>query len=1206
MPRTPLPHRSTNPLSDPLPSSLLVEASAGTGKTYAIAAIYCRLVVERRFSVDRILVVTFTRAATRELNRRIRSFLADCLAAAREPARVPENAFVASMRDRGALNADHVSILRRALADFDRAAILTIHGFCRKLLSENALLTHSPFETETSEEERDLLRRAVSDFTREHLAGLPRRFAPLCRDHLGPEALENIANLRRNHPLTPLLPRETLCLDDALEKRVLRAKAKTLSDWKRQGEEFARELATSTSLNRRSYAPDMVRKRLTVLAGYLEGDALRPGKETRTAVRKLGRTALEAGCRKKCSFPPFDVARSLDHLEEALAALDEEDGRNLVALRRLAAEEIPRRLEDLMASRGLRSFSDLLVHTHRAITGPDSTLLVNALRQAFSALLIDEFQDTDPLQTEIFTRIFDPSGTDRCLILVGDPKQAVYAFRGADIHAYLDAARLIPERAPLHRNYRSSSGAVGAVNTLFSATPDPFLHRDILFTPADWPDHAQRMGLYVDGVLQPGMSIDVSGLEGRTADNDSTNADRTADRIRDLAALGRAGRAELVLDGVTGARIPLSPAHMAVLVRTNDQAEAMRRALEARFVPCSLLASRSVFSSPTARDLLVLLTALISPADAGLVRNALATPFFNRTAAELDTLAEDQSVTADAQERFSRLLRVWRTNGFMAMFRRLLQTARILPRLLARTGGERSATDLLHLAELLHEAETRDLSAPEALTARLDDLINDPRDMGDEQQLRLESDRRCLTILTIHKSKGLQFPLVFCPDLSFSASLPRTPCVVHDPGSGAAVLRLDSELPEHLAEAALREVSAENRRLLYVALTRAQVSTHVDAGEAGRGNPVLASLIGLSGARDENSGNAFLERLRGLQKNSCGTIALVSYADPAPGAEICPGAHPATELHFREFTASIDRTHRLSSFSFITAHREPAFLDARENDLPPGERFTQAALSADDHPSAPTIHDFPSGPKPGAFFHALLEQPAVLFPGAAGSENLVRSTLSAFGYPPDWTPCLDAWLRDLRVAPLNRDGLCLAGIDPRCMVHEMEFHLPLRTITPAHLAASFARAAETTWEKRIASAVAGLDFPEHQGILRGFIDAVFEHRDRFYLLDWKSNRLGDSAAAYAPSAVEHSMLDSVYVLQYLLYSMALRRLLALRLPERDPSCFGGVFYLYLRGMVPDASPAAADNPFSTPPCPGVFFDPVRTEYLLALERELLL
>ncbi|WAM45383.1 exodeoxyribonuclease V subunit beta [Edwardsiella piscicida] len=1154
-PRAPMPTQTLDPLTLPLRGARLIEASAGTGKTFTLAALYLRLLLglgeenayPRPLAVEEILVVTFTEAATEELRGRIRSNIhALRLACLRGESGHPLFAnLLAQIADR-ALAA---SLLLAAERQMDEAAIYTIHGFCQRMLSHNAFESGVLFQQTLLQDELPLRRQACADFWRRHCYPLSADLAAVVSQlWSGPEAL--LAELQPY--LSGEMPRlrpapdaqETLAQrHQALLARIERVKAA----WREHADQVAGLIAAS-GVDKRSYSSRYLPKWLDEMSAWAQAET-RDYQLPSSIARFAQATLLEKT--SKGAPPCHSVFTEIEALlAEPLSLRDLLLARALGEIRDGVQLEKRRRAE--------LGFDDLLTRLDQALGGAGGEALAATIRQRYPVAMIDEFQDTDPLQYRIFQRIYaadDARPSETALLLIGDPKQAIYAFRGADIFTYLRARAAVDACYTLETNWRSTPGVVQAVNALFLRLEAPFLFAEIPFLPVASAAANAGRRLTIDGEPQSAMALWLYDVPGCTAQEYlQTMARRCAAQIRDWLSAGQRGSARLIGGDDGEAGRALCAADMTILVRSRHEATVMRDALSALNIPSVYLSNRdSVFSTPEARDLLWLLQAILTPAQSRTLRSALAVGLLGLDAAALDALSQDERRWDAVVDEFDSYRRQWQRRGVLPMLRELIGRRRLAENLLATAGGERRLTDVLHLGELLQEAAAQ-LDSEPALVRWLAQQIDSPQPQAESQQMRLESDRHLVQVITIHKSKGLEFPLVFLP---FVATFRRQrQGLYHDRVTHQAVLDLSAD--DDALALADQERLAEDLRLLYVAVTRAVYHCALGIAPLVSGNrrkqdesDLHHGAIGYLLQRAEPCDAAGLKQALQTLSNDQIRLEILS---PGEGTPWQAEPIPPRALCARRFTRRLQDDWRVTSYSALQQHGGSTYLELlpRLDIDAAGENRTPAAAVF-------SAHTFPRGAAPGTFLHSLLE---TLDFAAAPDPAWLAEQCQAQGIDLAWVPTLAQWLTQILQTPLDESGLTLSHLAPSQRQPELQFYLPIARPLRAEALDALIRRHDA-----LSAQCDALTFSQVEGMLKGFIDLVFCHQGRYYLLDYKSNWLSDDRAAYSPPAMAAAMIAHRYDLQYQLYTLALHRYLRHRLVDYDyQRHFGGVFYCFLRGM----------------------------------------
>ncbi|HOX55970.1 MAG TPA: exodeoxyribonuclease V subunit beta [Candidatus Paceibacterota bacterium] len=1149
----------------------LIEASAGTGKTFTIAGLFLRLILERDLSVNQILVVTYTVAATEELRNRVRQLLARAREAFMTGA--SEDAFLKALLQQHAAQAKNLAArLTTALDGFDEAPIYTIHGFCQRVLKDRAFETGSLFDTELVTDPVPLLRQLVEDYWRKQFYRadrLPVLFA--LKNKLSPEALLPLVRECLPHPALKLLPDPEALTPAAVAAELEGVFSSLRETWRKEKDAIRSHFGSGARWANQPYNKE---RAMADAFRQIEHCLGAPGFPVAAldALLRFRKSAIAGNVSRKVKGAVAPEHRFFDQCEQLAAA----EKRYVIALRlgafRYVEQELPQRKDELK----IQFYDDLLRNVHRALAGEHGQRLATILRSQYAAALIDEFQDTDPLQYEIFRRVF--ATPEHQLFLIGDPKQAIYGFRGADIFTYLEASRQASQTYTLKENWRSESGLVRAVNTVFGESPQPFVFDDIGFHAVEARGEADKHPLKVDGERQPALRFWFCRRDEKPITMETAKVRLPAVVASEIVALlngpARVGDRDLL------------PQDIAVLVPTNRQAELLQQALGRLKIPSVLHTTASLFASREVAEMQRVLAAIANPTRESELLVALGTDLLGYTGAQLETLVRQEAQWQDILERFRGYLDLWLRRGFIQMFRSFMQREQVRPRLLAFPNGERRLTNLLHLAEVLHQASLERRLGVAGLLKWIAEQREVKDQASEEHQLRLETDERAVRLVTIHKSKGLEYNVVFCPfswkdkDIEHHGE---DQVLYHEQGDGRLTRDLDSPEYDAHRQSALVERLAENVRLLYVALTRARHRCYFVWGAfngAGTSAPVRllhpppTNQPNVVSAQEQHyknlSDEQLLADLRQRVDQSVGpedgpAIEVQDLPEPAETPLAAP-VSTAPALTCRKFTGAIARDWRISSFTSLTANQDEERPDhdelgAQGRDGPPGRPESIAS----------GIFAFPGGAKPGTCLHKILEQLDFTQWNQPATHELVRDQLQAHGLPAaEFSDIIVEMLGRVLTVPLDEKvaGLTLAKLSTGQRLQELEFHCPLGRISPETLRPllrehRFAGAKDPGIEPE------GFSFTPVRGMLKGFIDLVFEFGGRFYVLDWKSNHLGNRVEDYAAAALADEVRRRHYCFQYQLYTAALDRYLRLRLPGYSyEKHFGGVYYLFLRGIDP--------------------------------------
>ncbi|MGN6112962.1 MAG: UvrD-helicase domain-containing protein [Luteimonas sp.] len=1152
----------------PLAGVRLVEASAGTGKTFTLATLVTRLVVERDLRVGQVLAVTFTEAATQELRRRIRERLLLALDLVDAPAVDGEDAEATLTRDilqahleRSGERPDALRRrLRTAALEIDLAAIFTIHGFCARVLREHALESGQGFDPpELLANDRALREELAADLWRTHgrdAAGAE-DLAALWKG--GPEALA--ADLRALMREPVLLPPDAPLPSDPMPA-VLAAGHALADGFRAHGQDFLAILLDALErkvLHGGSYKAAWIQPLWTTLAGWCEGGDYTAPLDARLA--RLTAQAMQDKTNKAHAgrTPQSPLCALIETYLDAVAECEAFRVRRRIALLHRIRGDARARLALLKQQRRVQTYDDLIDGVADALAGDQGDALARNLRAQYAVALVDEFQDTDARQWKIFDRVFGSGsaqldGGGPALFLVGDPKQAIYGFRGGDVHTYLAARATAEEAPPLAHNFRSRPSVLEAIAALYAQAGDEaFVDPRIRFRAVE------AGGTHADADFQRGGEPAPALTLWRARDPEPDDRGQVkpfkADASREQCTAACVAAIHAVLsEGRAGAATiegkPVQPGDIAVLVRTHSEATRIQQALASVGIPAVAAGKQSLFATPEARELHALLLALLQSGDDGRLRAALSTVLVGVDAtaiAALDGSGHDWQQRALAWRE--RLLR----GGPLALIGDLC--AEHAPRLLGLTDGERRVGNYLQLAEALQEAQAETLGLHglvDWLGARTADA--DPDD--ETQLLRLESDARRVQIVTLHKSKGLEYPLVFLPfaGIGRPEPSPGRACVAQGGDDNARRLHWKIDVPEaewdDAKQAWSTEQHAEHARLLYVGLTRARHALW------------LAS--GLFFNADRTALAPMLADRAALQAVAC--IRLDDEAPPATLPRLPPESDddvPAARIAARALSSDW----WVHSFSSLTRKTGPAE-DASTSATLPAPGGTDETTTIEDEPA--TVHDprF-AGPQFGVAMHTALERAdfaawQAWLPGdpAPGDEAAIIATaLREQGYADD---VLDDGLalvtslvgRTLRV--VLPEGVQLCQVPPESRRPELEFQFPLRP-TRVDALLQLLHAHGVVPERH------AFGFRQRlEGLMTGLLDLTYQHDGRWYVLDYKSNRL----PRYDAGTLDEAMHHSEYDLQALVYTLALHRWLRFRLGDaydydRD---FGGHRYVFSRGI----------------------------------------
>lgn len=1119
----------------PLSGNRLIEASAGTGKTYTITNLYLRLLLGQRdggepLAVSQILVLTFTIAATEELRSRIRHRINEARRAFLQD-EDQGDPFLRHLLNNSTDRTRDTKLLAAALQLMDEASIFTIHGFCARVLADHAFETGTLFDQDLDADKDALLELAAEDCFRSYILTLPQSEKELALSIWDSPAKlqEKIKPFLFRSRLT-LLPPEAPVSPEDLEGKIQRAKAMWLRDDFEAIIKDAGFYANSTCVTR-----------LPIMTEWCRGDELNTDLWQHWTSAALEKTRQ----RKGHELPGHPLIDLIDEIVDATAR----QGWNLWhRVVRIIRDNLARYKADLAQL----TLDDLLTRVNEALAQDGGRWLAPHLARRWPVAMIDEFQDTDDIQYEIFRQVYSGPG-EQSLLFIGDPKQAIYQFRGADVYTYINARRAIDPNEDifsLATNWRSSTPLINAVNTLFD-----------------------QSGIFDNDDDIPFERVEPSPVSGNRDFIDSSGSDKpitlalysnsgeklTLDKARQLAMAHAAEETSRLLTGAARGEVqvdgkPLQAGQIAFLVRNRRDARAARDALAARQIHSVYVTLESVFLSDTAEDLKLILQAVLEPTSERALRAALAVPLMQATAHEIDTLSRDVIAQQQLLEEFQHYHELWSTLDIATMLDKLIERRQLAAKWFGHPDGERQITNLRHLTELLQQRSAVAPGMHRLLKWYTREKLDAESVAGDERQLRLESDRDLVQIVTMHASKGLEYDVVMIPMAVFTApsSSQSGPYLFHDTRDERFHTFLDFSDDETHKEMHIREQLAEDMRLLYVAITRAKHKCYI--GLANTGSLRNAALKKLLKLEDLTPGAVEASVRERLPDDLFDIEAIESVnTTPWPGAGEPAGLRPPPR---KPVTRSDWRLHSYTGMSRQITAVEPE-PDSTDIHLQPG--FADDEVQSGAAGARLDRFNFPRGPKAGIALHTLLEDLDFTLPPSEQQQFIARCVDRAgiVLQRDAWIQVVTDWMADVLATPFA-DGAGLETISRRNRLDEMEFHLPIDTD---------ARLLGLLKAQGYMAPNATLSVDKLAGMLTGLIDLVFESGGKFWLVDYKSNHLGDTTSAYTLDPMREAMTHHQYDLQYLLYCVALNRYLRARVPGFSwDAQFGGVRYLFLRGM----------------------------------------
>lgn len=1094
----------------PLQGSNLIEASAGTGKTYSIAILVLRLVLEQQLSVKDILMVTFTKAAVAELEERIRLFIRKAYKAA-QGERI-DDTLIAQLVTEAMEREPAADVQRRlwtAVLLLDETSVLTIHSFCQITLSEFAFETGQVFGATLQQDSSKLLQEAVQECWRKHITTLPIPLLMALRQ--AGFAQSSLLQVLKEH----LAGKRYRAFDES----------RCYAFDENHHQQWLDDLGTLQKAHRHlvQCLEDKITERRAELDGMCQGDRFAKGLS-----KLLDKPAkfLQAIVEKR---DKGYITKLFSDILEEVDVCEVEEKKYLEARQRvfddlccLAIQEARKHIEAAKQKQHLLTFDDLISNLHTALVQRPNPALEAALRNKYKAVFIDEFQDTDRQQYEVFETAF---GKDTLLFYIGDPKQSIYAWRKADIFTYFKARASVDSVYDMDRNFRSSAPMIEAMNQVFLPYEDfdTFYFQNesaaIDYHPVRSPEPNSKGLLLQDG--SPAVPICISEHKNKEALYDALTGQ--------VVALLTEGIYTIEKNKEKGPR-PVTPSDIGILVRTRRQAAEIRDRLQHFGIPAITVGDEKVLQSDEAMQLLYLLQAMEDPTLAYISR-ALLTPFTGVPASHLLQLDEEVATTLFRSYRTT-----WEQYGVYKALMDLAAYFNVRARLLQTPNGERILTNLVHLTELLHRVQTRNRLSPLELIAWLKRGVEGMEVEGDEYEQRIESDEEAVKIVTIHKSKGLEYNIVLAPHLDLLPDEKHITFVSYrHPDDGAYIGCEKARLTEAEMSWVLRQTEQENRRLFYVALTRAVYQCYIFRSKASTySNSTL---------------NTFMEGAKYWQPQ------LVQQHTPP---EVPEG-----------YRYRLQGTQNLNLSSVATGSR-PVHFVLKEAEWVRSS-FSGLALQKAGHAAKPSgaehtadydrfmFQELEKGVRTGNMLHALLE--VVDFTRDTRWAQQVQQVVQQFApsKAERYEPLLLQMLHELLQASITIEGetFSLSQVAYNERLHEFEFDMRVPLFSPAQLNALSGEGIQVQVK----------NLPKREGLLNGIMDLFFAYEGKYYILDWKSNYLGDRVSDYGTEQLAAAMNEHNYHLQYLLYTLAAVRYLRSRLGDafdydRD---FGGVIYLFVRG-----------------------------------------
>ncbi len=1126
----------------PLRGRQLIEASAGTGKTYTITNLYIRILlgrgIEAPLTVEKILVLTFTNAASAEINHRIRKRITEAKRVFKGGNTKDE--FLVDLKNSSEDLEDDCKLLIAASQLMDNASIFTIHSFCARVLNELSLETGSLFNQSRDPSIDIALTQAAEDSFRRIILGLPS-----LEQRLALKIWPNPSDLAKS--MKPFIFRT---------KVVFEPPEQNISD----------ELEKITQITR-----DV--KHLWIesnIAKKLSQAGLRKNSKQLTRLEAVARLceeeddlgidhemweiyntdALSARLTKGGELPEHGIFSLIDKVWDARKLVKQIKinlWHRLLASMKTLITDIKIRTNEL-------SPDDLLSELWAAIS--ESEQIPKLLVKRWPIALIDEFQDTDNLQYDIFSKVYGPEGSS-CLLFIGDPKQAIYQFRSADIYTYLNAKQSANKIHNLSTNWRASQHLIEAINYLFSQK-QIFGQTEINYVANDSPDQSSKMAVEIEKKTPAPFQIRLFEAE-KPLTKLLARERCMADTAETVVHLLNAAANEVA----TINQKPINAGQIAILVRDRSDATAAQKALSRRGIKSVYVTQESILAQQTTQDLISVMEAILDPSNERLINTALSTRLLNVSAKEIDYLYQHSDARQRLYAEFRGYQEVWNAQGVALMIQNLIKQRQLAERWLNRPDGERQLTNLRHLSELL---QRRSLAAPCGMLLLLTWLrrekIGSELSSNEDYQIRLESDENLVKITTIHASKGLEYDIVMLPLATFKSQQGTSePALFHQKDSYGYIARLNFQPDEQVLGRARQEKYEEDMRLLYVAITRARYLVYL-------GIPVVKNIAETAVGKLLQIGEDEESIVGSVESKLPKKLFQVSSIRDSPITVRFEKADTAV-LRKPPTIPTIKDDWLIHSYTGITKqlNRDD---EAYEELSAVGYADDEQSTHISSKESIVDPFTFPRGRHIGIALHSLLEE--IEF--SSHEENIeiiCRRYAIRLGLSQEQCEgVLIKWIHNILRTSLGH-GFSLSDISSKDRISEMEFHFPFVMNNAFLDVAKKAGYLENTKnEEKI----------NLYGVMTGLIDLIVRFDEKYFLIDYKSNFVGNTFNDYTQDKLRKTITENRYDLQYLIYSLALHRYLKARISSYNyESNFGGVKYLFLRGMQ-----GPEDN------TTGIFFD----------------
>lgn len=1154
---------------------VLIEASAGTGKTFTIAALFVRFIAEGKVKVDELLVVTFTKAATKELKARIYERLRDCRELLMHPDRELTDNFEKEFLNYFINVPEALPRIQEAISNFDDVTISTIHGFCQSVLSEHILISGIPVDWKI-EETNVILEETVQDYWRcfmseKRNSAQDELFFELFREIARtPEYLLSLAESVISKPYSKIEPhRTTLPEPGPVLDTFISMKREISLIWINEKEGICDELIKS---NLKGFTQRNLDKWSAEIDKLTETDSI--DSINFKYLEKFSKSYHDDPENYKKAGRKKILKRDFYTLCEELLELTKSFGDLKTAFLLDILDTLQKNYEKKRKTGSSVTYDDLLNIMAESLEGINGSYFAAKLRKKFPVALVDEFQDTDPVQYKIFSLIYPKSDNSASLIMIGDPKQAIYEFRGADVFAYMQARNeaAAESRFTLNNNYRSNPMVIESVNKLFSKKKDAFIIDEFDFYSAGYGNISN----YLMGSDQKAFPMHF--IINRENETEYQNKQQLRKRIyRDVALR----ITELIKKGINELLMindkPLSAGDIAVLVNSHQEGENIQEELKKLNIKSVKISRQNVFDTPEAYRIQLLLESATDAGSSRSVRKLMMSGFRGLNLSVFPS--DDEEEVNVLLEELQIFRQKFANEGFYPAFRWLLFEKNGLLFISELDDTDRVISNIFQIADLCSKAEQEFSLQIEGLLNWLTQKRKEEQTKRDEDQLRLENDSGLVKITTVHNSKGLSFPIVFSPFLWNTTLKSDLPVTYHRKESGDYNQILDfsfsdSEKKEIALRESLIEKTAEEVRKTYVAITRARYANYVYLGVS---QDTCFSGLGaiLSGRRKlqpyfDTGSN--LKKGEGVLNAKYYSSCLEELAAENPGLfsfselndQSLDGIKFDSGENGKVHPAKFHAFHRLNSSKSLFSFSSLMVSDGGSVYQPDYDEWTTGIIQNKKNGEAHTysLFDFPRGASAGTIIHKVFESQVYGDQDHSVLAAEIESILERNRMEKRWTESLLKMVRDVSYSDLYTEANEVVRLNKLRLddqLSEMEFQL--KSDEPSQ------KEVESLIRKGVAAKVKNR--PASRSFMKGFIDLVVWQNNKAYIVDYKSNYLGDQFDDYNKTKLSEEIREKYYDIQYHFYTLALSRYLENRIVDYDYDIhFGGVFYLFVRGIKP--------------------------------------